>query len=275
MSNFNKPVRVDLSAARTHKKLALSGSYVRIIRSSTPGATVKISIDSTTIEGDEFDMVKGDSLTYGPGFDALYISNTAQTDEWIEFIVTPSKEVLDFESGQNFSIDTINNTVDVEMASGGDLETVLNAIEGNTDGIETELTSIDAELVDVNTELNTITSSVRDLRYLLNEENNWYGAQPTTKLAGATYAEINNSSSTLVAGGSNTAGIIVRLGYCQSIGNNDSFITAGGDPICSVEGATATVLNQWVRDIFIPAGEALAISSSGTSGWVKIWYDVI
>ncbi len=114
MSFHSKKFRVDLSTARDNARIDIKGGFVRVVGASSPTAQFDVAVDNNIGTNDQFTMQKTDALTYGPGFEKIYITNAAQANEWIEFVVTPSKEVFDFEVGQDFFVSGIAGTVTVE-----------------------------------------------------------------------------------------------------------------------------------------------------------------
>ncbi len=114
MGFHSKKFRFDLGNARENQRLDVKGGFVRVVGASNGTAHIDLSVDNNIGENDEFRMRRTDAMTYGPGFDKLYISNDAQPGEWLEIAVAPSKDIFDFEAGQDFNVSGISSTVTTE-----------------------------------------------------------------------------------------------------------------------------------------------------------------
>lgn len=94
-----------------------------------------------------------------------------------------------------------------------------------------------------------------------------------TTLEGASFASINNTTTTLVTAGANVNGIIIRRALCiaTTVGGSGS-LNVGGNSLCAVSGAD---YKDSVENVRIPAGVALAATSSSAGMSVLVWYEVL
>lgn len=102
-----------------------------------------------------------------------------------------------------------------------------------------------------------------------------------TSLASATYRRGVNEAAetTIVTGGANVNGILVKLAKCYKEGAaNDCYFAAGaGNVFCGFQiGATTSITQvDTERNIFIPAGVALISKATSTTNYNAIWYQVL
>ena len=142
MSFHSKKLRIDLATARDNSRIDVRGGFLRIVAASSGNATIDIAVDNNVGSNDQFGMKKRDALTYGPSFEKLYITNTAQAGEWIEIAISPSKDIFDFEVGQNFVVDAISSTVVTQETKAATLDSLADI--ALTNGVATILTAADA-----------------------------------------------------------------------------------------------------------------------------------
>lgn len=100
-----------------------------------------------------------------------------------------------------------------------------------------------------------------------------------TTLEGATLSSVSNASTTLLASGSNTAGAIIRHAQVTDGTNTASpgaSLSIGGTVFLSVAGNNNGVPdNACTRDIFIPAGDAIAASSLNAANLVNVAWEAL
>jgi len=101
-----------------------------------------------------------------------------------------------------------------------------------------------------------------------------------TTFEGASSAEYNNSSGTVVSSGANTSGVIIRYAHVSHHGNNQDFahIKVGGKILIGRDAGTAPSngnIEHSIKDVFIPAGVAITADSQSVGAWATIWYEVL
>ena len=150
---------------------------------------------------------------------------------------------------------------------------VQNAAAPN-DSLLVDMAAADAGLVALAASLNTAADA--DFSALItalqasNALRNRY-----TSLDGASYASYTGSSSAdIVAAGTNTNGILVKL---ARVGSSDGQVTRlnfNGNTICGYEKDNGSNIWAEIRDVYLPSGSALAYVSP-TNGYVQVRYEVL
>lgn len=116
MSVIRPVQRFDLSSARTKVFQQANGGYLKIVSASDQLATIKIMVAQEGAESTEFAMQEGDFIKVRGRFDAIYVSNDAQANSWVEVQITESQDEFDFQKSRLGNIEDILNPV---MTTGG------------------------------------------------------------------------------------------------------------------------------------------------------------
>lgn len=104
---------------------------------------------------------------------------------------------------------------------------------------------------------------------------------PLTTLAGATLASVEDASATAVSAGANVNGVIIRSASVTASVPGDANVQVGGTILLIATGARSAADSYAAgsaaekSDIFVPAGEAVTINSSGVSAYAAIAYEVL
>lgn len=108
MADSYMPMLIKLDAANSAKLFDKDGKYIKVIKSSSAGATISISLDDGG-EGSYVEMKVGDAIRSAKGFDRFYLYNTAQAGESVTLLVTDGESEMEIASRGN--IDNITNPV--------------------------------------------------------------------------------------------------------------------------------------------------------------------
>lgn len=142
---------------------------------------------------------------------------------------------------------------------------------------ETEIFPYSSDLsisdADTHTKLDTLETSLTALEALLVNDETL--RKPLTTLAGASYASVSGSSSTVVTAGANTNGVIIRFAQVVNGGSGNCSLSIDGNVVIRCDGGSAGLQREQIRDIFVPAGQAVAIQSSVAAARVHILYEVL
>jgi hypothetical protein len=121
MSNRNsgsrKPFRFDLASARAEKEVPVKGRFLRIVDASDASAAIYISIEETG-GGAARRMTKNGKIFEGQGFSRIFITNEAQANKWIEFVISDGEDDYDVENPSLGTIDEIAGKVIIGGGSG-------------------------------------------------------------------------------------------------------------------------------------------------------------
>lgn len=244
----------DLTNARDGKELTVRGRFIRVAGASDTVAEIQIAVQENRAESYET-LKKNGTITEGNGFDKIFIKNTAQAGKSVRVIVSEGSDDYDVENlslGAIDSIGSIDTAVEIINASGDILDVTDADVKFNTGAMRGAQNEVSG-------------SSYR-----------WVNYSPKTPLLNASFASVNNATSTVVTAVANTAGVVVRSAQISGFGNSTSaYVRAGSNDILQLFYNGGAHQHAEIRDIIIPAGVALTINSSATSMDTDIWYEVI
>lgn len=245
--------KVDLSAAQNGASLNLSGRRIEITGASSPTAVatlVAVYADGYTRSPYVFkEQYKASSQM---PFADLKITNAAQPGEWLEIEVTQSDSEWTYDPRDDIFIDSIASPVEIDSTT---------PIKVDDDATQTAIAALSTNLSDL----------------LKNDDQK---RNALTTLAGASYAEVSNGTTVVVAAGANLNGIVLRRGFITSSANISGVaasIKFGTQHLLALIGnsVTAGVFCQSLENIFLPAGTSLTITTAGTYATAGIWYEVL
>lgn len=245
-SGSRKSFYIDLSVAREAKQYDVRGRYLRVSDASDTQATINIAIQENIPSGYET-LKKNATITESQGFDRFYVSNAAQPGKSLRVIVSEGSDDYDVD---NPSIGTIDSLGGIDSPVEIDDTT---PIKVDDDDAQTALAAILA-----------ILGSDQEQR------------QGLTTLEGATYYSAANTTTTVITALANTGGFIIRhASYYNGAATNvrvmvdDNSLVNIGSP--SAGGDYGGVL----RDIFVPAGSKVSISSSNAAQTAVLWGEAL
>lgn len=123
--------------------------------------------------------------------------------------------------------------------------------------------------------------STEDITYLMKiaQHNEGSGKgkarRPFTSLQAASYASVSNATTTIVASGTNVNGVLIQVAELVFNGNAAGYLSINGNKILDVNAPSAVIMRESIRDIHIPAGQAIVASSSNASAKINIFYEVL
>lgn len=98
---------------------------------------------------------------------------------------------------------------------------------------------------------------------------------PKTPLTNASFASVNNATTTIVTAGANVNGVIIRHAALSSESSSGgATLKVNGNDLLRTTGGTAGLQNQTVRDIYVPPGWSIS-ATAGAAGYVNVFYEVL
>lgn len=174
------------------------------------------------------------------------------------------------------SIEVINDsgsslTFQLEIGYGGvesDDVTITGTVSTSDSTSHTKLDTIETTLTSIETDAAAIEA------LLTNDEDKRTGL---STLEGASFAQVSNATTTIVTAGANTSGIIIRSAHLVSTGGAGSTcaLTVNANDLINLATTVAGNLEETIKDIFIPAGWALAATTNGAGNKVSVFYEVL
>lgn len=230
----------------------VSGSYLKI-KTASDDFKIRVNNKSTLAGSSTFEMDETE-------FNALRFINETGAPITIEYYYGDGK--------------ARNNDVSIAgvLAIENNGANKINVDDADT---QTKLDSVISELQDIETDIEAVKTSVDGIDTLLQSDEDQRTA--LTTLAGASYASVSNSTSTVVSSGTNTSGIIIRFGFIDinSVSGASGYIRAGSNDIERVKIRDGASIHCTIRDVFIPSGVALSINASGSDDKTAIYYEVL
>lgn len=246
-SGVNKSFKIYLDTALNKKRFPVLGRFLQITDTSSASVVVDVAVASNKPDSFETGLKKDASIYEGSGFDVFYITAEAQAGEWLRIVISDGPEDYAVKNPGGGVIDGIADAVKVKNDTGDTLDV------SDTDG-QAAIAAVEAAVDDVN----ALLQDDEALR------------APLTTLENASYG----NAGTLVSSGANVNGVIIRTAsLCSGTqATGAASVTAGGSAIAQVGGNYTSL---FIKDVFIPAGVALAVSNSGSASSVNVWYEVL
>lgn len=137
----------------------------------------------------------------------------------------------------------------------------------NVDDADTQAAIASLEIA-----VDSVTAEVTAINALLQSDIDQ--RQALTTLAGASYAEVTTATTTtVVTAGANTNGVIIRQAMIASNNSGTTVqITVGGNSLMYTQAGYSCFS---IQNIYVPAGNAIAIQSGGVNTKALIWYEVL
>ncbi len=227
--------------------------------SSVDTFLVKIGNDA------EIDFFNGRRYRSRTPFNVVEIENPNGTSMTINLLIGDA-EIDDQRFSVSGSLGVKNDATDDELNVQTKAGTVLKVDDDET---QTALATLNTSVANVQTavdNIETLLQSDTDLR------------SPLTDLTNATDALVTNATTTLVTAGANTNGILLRLGmvsFSADATTKTGYLSIGGNYIIYHQASSQLAKVEQVRDILLPAGQALVASASNASTYVSAWYEVL
>lgn len=208
---------------------------------------------------------------------ASFVIRVDDTEEW----AAAGNRRFKLSDGDAFKkVEVINNsggnlTFQLEIGFGtieSDDVTITGTV--NTDDANTQAaiaalqTAIEAALEEVEVEIN-------DVMTLLQNDQDKRAA--LTTLAGASYAEASNTTTTVCTALANVSGVIIRRGNAVVGGAAYSAIRINGNPVTLPVGSStfSGEAEQAIENLFIPAGLSVDLISNNVAYKANAWYEVL
>lgn len=227
----------DLTTARSGKLITVRGKIVRVTNASDAAATIGVAVHENIPDRYEI-MSKTGKVKDDNGFESVYISNDAQPGKWVEILI--SEGAYDVEVPVISSIDSIINPVPIDDST---------PISVDDSGLQ---------------------SLLSDLINLL--ENDQDKRTALTTLAGASFAHVNNATTVVVSSGTNVNGVIIRTLHIDGAGYV-SHVKIGANYL--YRSHSTNIGGVFLQDIFVPAGLAIELSTTGGGAYISMAYEVL
>lgn len=98
---------------------------------------------------------------------------------------------------------------------------------------------------------------------------------PYTSIENSSYASVSNATTTIVAAGSNVNGVLIKLMENVSANNQSAYVTINGNRFLETTPVAGTIFRCSERDIYVPAGQAIAAYSSAAGAKINMFYEVL
>lgn len=206
---------------------------------------------------------------------ASFIIRVDDTEEW----AAAGNRRFKLSEGDAFrKIEVINNsggnlTFQLEIGFGSiesDDVTITGTVAVDDANTQAAIAALTLDVQAVDTAVQDVETSVDEATAML--QNDKLKRSNLTPLTGATYSKVSNTTSTLVTAGANANGIIIREAYIWgTVGT--AYLAIGGNEILSSSSSVGVPVV--IRDLRLPAGQALTAYSSGGSHYVVTWYEVL
>jgi hypothetical protein len=127
-------------------------------------------------------------------------------------------------------------------------------------------TELSIDSADIETKLDSVIAMLQDA----DDQRT-----PITDLEDCSYHGSAGTTTTIVTSGTNTNGVILRHVDVGVRGGQDGHIKVGSNYIFRMDPLGSEGNMRFLRDIKIPAGVAVEVSTSSSLGTIDVWYNVL